>query len=165
MVLLLSETLRSPLHLIQDFLVQESHFLISRCIIQVCVSMACAVQGLSGIARLLVFFSWVLKQHKIKKCQSLVFLFRCVLEHRKIRKCQSLVFLFRCILEHRKIRKCQSLVLVFKCVLERRETRKCQSLVFVFECVLERSNIRSDSSGARPTPPECRTCLVWSKAV
>ena len=138
-------------------LVQESHFLISRCLIQVCVSMACAVQGLSGIARLLVFFSWVPKQHKIRKCQSLVFLFRCVLEQRKIRKCQSLVFLFRYVLEHRKVGTCQSLVFLFRCVLERREIRTCQSLVLLFNCVVERSNIRSDSSGARPTPPESRT--------
>ena len=49
----------------------------------------------------------------------------------------------------------------FRCVLERRETRKCQSLGFLFNCVVERSNIRSDSSGARPTPPESRTCLVY----
>ena len=118
----------------QGTLVQESHFLISLCIVQVCVSMACAVQGLSGIARLLVFFSWVPKQHKIRKCQSLVFLFRCVLERRNIRKCQSLLFLFRC-------------------VLERKEIRKCQSLFFLFNCAVERSNIRSDSSGTRPTPP------------
>ena len=111
----------------QGTLVQESHFLISLCIIQVCVNMACTVQWLSGIGRLLVFFSWVPRQNKIRKCQSLVFLSRCV--------------------------------------LERREIRKCQSLVFLFNCVVERSNIRFDSSGARPTPPESRTCLVWRKAV